>query len=107
MLSDIFKADYTNANFTKILSNIVVSGTNVNPAFQEVPALKGLFLANVYDSNYLRIQQQMIQGKKATAATDMSNFVKTMISFDHGETWSHIRPPTQNNKNIPYECSVR
>ncbi len=39
-------------------------------------------------------------------ATDMRNFVKTMVSFDHGHTWAHVRAPTHNNKNLPYECDV-
>ena len=103
-LSDVYKADYSNANFSKILSNVVTGGSNKNPAFQEVPSLQGLFFSNVYDQNYLRVSSQITKGGKGSIATDMKNFVKTMVSFDDGQTWAHVRPPTHNNKNVPYEC---
>lgn len=105
-MSDIYKADYSNANFTKILSSISSGASNKNPAFQEVPAMQGLFFSNVYDPNYLRVQSQMAKKTKANIGTDMKNFVKTMVSFDAGESWSHVRPPSHNNKNVPYECEV-
>lgn len=105
-MADIYKADYSNANFTKILSNIASGASNKNPAFQEVPALPGLFFSNVYDPNYLRVQGQITKKTKASIGSDIKNFIKTMLSFDSGESWSHVRPPTHNNKNTPYECEV-
>ena len=69
-----------------------------------MPALNGLYFANVYDQNYLRVQQQITKNSKTNMAQDMRNFIKTMVSFDHGYTWTHVRPPTHNNKNVPYDC---
>lgn len=106
LLSDVFKSDYTKANFSKVISNVVIGGTVANPAFQEVPAMNGLYVANVYDPDYLRVQQQMNKASKDSITSNLKNFVKTMISFDHGETWTHIRPPSHNNKNAPYDCEV-
>lgn len=98
----MFKADYTGANFNKILSNVVSESSN-RIAFQEVSSLEGLYFANVYDEDYLRVYAEL-SNTNGIKQGDMNQFVKTLVSFNFGTTWTRITPPSLDLKGEQFRC---
>lgn len=102
-LTDLYRADYSNVKFTKVLSNIVVGQGNGIASFQEVPALEGLYFANIYEEQYLEIQAQLVN-TRAGSNTDIRHFIMTQVSFDYGKTWSRVQPPNIDSTGQVYSC---
>lgn len=101
--SDLYRADASNTHFLKVLSNIVVEPGKNTPSIQKSPALEGLFVANVYDENLLKLRSGL-KNSKAGAGSDSQLYIKSLVSFDFGGSWARIGPPPANLDGQAYKC---
>ena len=72
-------------------------------AFQEVESLEGLYFANIYDENYLRVYSELTNSNGVKHG-DMNQFITTLISFDFGSSWNRVTPPSLNSKGELFKC---
>lgn len=112
MVADLLKADYSSANYTRLHANIVVNTQIDRAAFQELDAMLGLSIMNVYDEGFIKLASR-IRGKrkkKGGLEDDINAFVETKISFNMGGSYSDIRAPAMDSTNKPYppchDCSL-
>lgn len=101
--SDLYRADASNTHFRKVLANIVLDPGKNAPSVLKSPALEGLFVANVYDENLLKLRSGL-KRSKARAGPDGQLYIKSLVSFDFGASWARIRHPSANLDGQPYSC---
>lgn len=72
-------------------------------SFQEVQSLDGLYFANIYDENFLKVYSEL-SNTNGIKHGDMNQFITTLVSFNFGTSWSRVAPPSLNLKRELFRC---
>jgi len=94
-----------------------VRGVNGQCDFKKVDSLEGTYIANVYDSEYMKENEQMIEqqelandnmDEKKDSRTENTEayrgFITTVVTYNKGGTWQRLKSPNVDSTGAKYDC---
>lgn len=98
----IYRSNYNGINFSLILKYNIRIGNGLSD-FEKIKCLKGVYIANVVNEDYinqLNSEISKLTNINANKAPSYFDNIKTVITLNQGTTWHEIHAPkTDKNKN--------
>ena len=83
--------------------------------FERINGLEGIFIANVYDSEFMKeveaeiakeeMADTMENKKENKSEESLRNHITTVITFNKGGSWERIKAPNRDIEGKLYECN--
>jgi hypothetical protein len=112
----IYISDFTGSKYSESIK-YNVRADNGQCDFKKVNSLVGTYIANVYDKEYMKENEQMIEieemskdnmedkhesrNEKTEAYKD---FIQTVVTYNRGGNWQRIKAPEVDSQNNKYDC---
>ncbi|CAD8113365.1 unnamed protein product [Paramecium primaurelia] len=94
-LTNIYTSDFQGFKFTISLLNNVRSLNTGQCDFEKIESLKGVYIANIYDHEKLKVVKE----------SDLEKYKKTVITFDKGAIWHPLKAPETDVNGQQIHCS--
>jgi hypothetical protein len=113
----IYISDVQGVNYSQSL-RYNVRTNNGQCDFEKVNSLEGLYIANVFDADYMKDAEQEIEEeenqeeagmdekktKKSETKDNFKDFITTAITFNKGGSWHRIKAPDRDSEGKKYDC---
>jgi hypothetical protein len=113
----IYISDAQGVNYSQSLKYNVRTN-NGQCDFEKVYSLEGLYIANVFDADYMKDAEQDIEEeknqeeagmdekktKKSETKDNFEDFITTVITFNKGGNWLRIKAPDRDSEGKEYDC---
>jgi hypothetical protein len=113
----IYISDEKGVNYSGSL-RYNVRGEGGQCDFEKVNSLEGLYIANVFDPEYMKDAEQEIEEteieeqegmeekkiKKAEAHNAYKDFITSVITYNKGGSWHRIKAPDRDQEGKKYDC---